>query len=53
MEIIEQIRIVKNLLEGVKDLNGEYQNGWEDDIEDGEILLEYLQSELKKLSSVG
>jgi hypothetical protein len=48
MELQEQILIVKLLLEATKELNGEYQEGWDEDIEDGERLLEYLQSELKK-----
>lgn len=48
MELQEQIEIVKELLEATKELNGEYQEGWDVNIEDGERLLEYLQSELKK-----
>ena len=45
MELQEQIEIVKELLEATKELNGDYQEGWEENIEDGERLLEYLQSE--------
>lgn len=48
MELQEQIEIVKELLEATKELNGEHQEGWDVNIEDGERLLEYLQSELKK-----
>lgn len=48
MELQEQIEIVKELLEATKELNGEYQEGWDEDIENGERLLEHLQSELKK-----
>jgi len=48
MELQEQIEIVKELLDATKELNGEYQEGWDENIEDGERLLEYLQSELKK-----
>jgi len=48
MELQEQIEIVKELLEATKELNGEYQEGWDENIEDGERLLEHLQSELKK-----
>ena len=48
MKLQEQIEIVKELLEATKELNGEYQEGWDENIEDGERLLEYLQSELKK-----
>jgi len=44
MELQEQIEIVKELLEATKELNGEYQEGWEENIEDGERLLEYLKS---------
>ena len=44
MELQEQIEIVKELLEATKELNGEYQEGWDENIEDGERLLEYLQS---------
>lgn len=48
MELQEQIKIVKELLEATKELNGEYQYGWDKNIEDGKRLLEYLQSELIK-----
>tara|TARA_B110000977_G_C10588682_1_gene303444 strand:+ start:151 stop:291 length:141 start_codon:yes stop_codon:yes gene_type:complete len=44
MELQEQILIVKLLLEATKELNGEYQEGWNEDIEGGERLLQYLQS---------
>jgi hypothetical protein len=44
MELQEQIEIVKVLLEATKELNGEYQEGWDEDIQNGERLLEYLQS---------
>lgn len=45
MELDEQIRIIKELLEGVKELNGEYQDGWEDIILDAEKLIEFLNKE--------
>jgi len=48
MKLQEQIEIVKELLEATKELNGEYQEGWDENIEDGKRLLEHLQSELKK-----
>ena len=48
MELQEQIEIVKELLDAVIELNAEYQEGWDEDIENGERLLEHLQSELKK-----
>ena len=47
MELQEQIEIVKELLEATKELNGAYQGGWEENIEDGERLLDYLKSKLK------
>jgi len=50
MEIQEQIEIVKELLEATRELNGEYQEGWEEKIEDGERLLEYLKSKLINLT---
>ena len=48
MELQKQIEIVKELLDATKELNGEYQEGWDEDIENGERLMEHLQSELKK-----
>ena len=47
MELQEQIEIVKELLEATKELNKEPQEGWNESIEEGERLLEHLQSELK------
>jgi hypothetical protein len=47
MGLQEQIEIIKELLEATKELNGEYQDGWDGNIKDGERLLEYLQTELK------
>jgi hypothetical protein len=46
MELQEQIKIVNELLEATKELNGEYQEGWDENIEDGERLLDYLKSAL-------
>jgi len=43
MELEEQIKIVKILIEGVIDL-GEFQAGWDDDVEKGYELLEHLES---------
>ncbi len=42
MDIQEQIQTVQDLLEGVRELNGEFQEGWENAIEKGEKLLEQL-----------
>jgi len=41
----EQIRITEELLEGVKELNGEYQEGWKKVIENAEELIAQLQVE--------
>ena len=48
MKLQEQIEIVKELLEATKEINGEFQEGWDENIEDGERLLRHLQNELKK-----
>jgi hypothetical protein len=48
MEILEQIKIIKELIEATTELNGTYQDGWEENIEDGERLLEHLGSQLKQ-----
>jgi len=42
MNIEEQIEIIKELVEGVKELNGEFQEGWEENIEKGKALINYL-----------
>jgi len=39
----EQIRITEELLEGVKELNGEYQEGWENVIENAERMIKQLK----------
>jgi hypothetical protein len=43
MDIEEQIKVVSELLDGVKELNGEFSGGWEKDIEKGERLLTHLK----------
>ncbi len=43
MDIKDQIRITEELLEGVKELNGEYQEGWENNILEAEKLLKHLK----------
>jgi len=43
MDIKDQIRITEELLEGVKELNGEYQEGWENNILEAESLLKHLK----------
>jgi hypothetical protein len=48
MELQEQIEILITLLEATKELNGEYQEGWDENIEDGERLLVHLQNEVEK-----
>ena len=42
METKKQIQIIRELLEATKELNGEYQSGWDVVIQEGENLLEYL-----------
>jgi len=49
MELKEQIELISEMLDATKELNGEYQEGWDEIIEGGEKLLAYLQAELKKL----
>ena len=46
MELQEQIKIVIELLEATEELNGEYQDGWNENIEDGKRLLKYLHNKL-------
>ena len=43
MKIKKQIKILKELIEATAELNAEYQEGWEDTIEDAESLLKYLE----------
>lgn len=38
-----QINILKELIEGVEELNGEFQEGWDKVIERGNQLLEYIK----------
>jgi len=45
MKAEEQIRILQELIEGVKELNDEFQDGWDDTISDGKKLLKHLKSE--------
>jgi hypothetical protein len=42
MTLQEQHQIVKDLLEATEELNGEFQEGWEQQITNGERLLDYL-----------
>lgn len=44
VELKEQIEITSKLLEATKELNGEFQEGWEEEIERGESLLDYLKN---------
>ena len=41
MEINKQIEILIHLIEALEDFT-EYQDGWEEEIEDGKTLLKYL-----------
>ena len=49
IELKEQIRIVKGLLEAAEELNGEHQEGWDEQINDGERLLKCLNNALKEI----
>ncbi len=44
----KEIQIVKELLEGVRELNGEYQEGWDETIKQGEELLKHLEKQNSK-----
>ena len=44
MIISHQIEVVKNLLAAAKELNGEYQDGWDEEIQEGEEFLKYLNA---------
>jgi hypothetical protein len=46
MKLQKQIKILKELISAAEELNGEYQEGWEEDIENGIKLLEHLKSKL-------
>lgn len=43
MTIDDQIKIVASLIEAAEELNGEFQYGWDEVIDNGESLLEYLK----------
>jgi hypothetical protein len=38
----EQIEIIEKLIEATEELNGEFQEGWDKEIEDGRKLVEHL-----------
>jgi hypothetical protein len=42
MKLEVQHQIVKDLLEATEELNGEFQEGWEQQITNGKRLLDYL-----------
>lgn len=44
MEIERQQEAVRKLLEAANELNGEYQEGWDEEIQEGQELLEYLKA---------
>ncbi len=52
MDIKDQIRITEELLEGVKELNGEYQEGWENNILEAENLIKHLKQVKSSLGDV-
>ncbi len=43
MNIKDQIKTTEKLLEGVRELNGEFQDGWEQIISEGEQMIKYLK----------
>ena len=43
MELQKQIEIVKELLEAANELNGEHQEGWDETIINGNMLLNHLK----------
>jgi len=45
MRIKKQIKVLQELLDATKELNGEYQAGWDETIENGEKLIKHLQHE--------
>jgi len=48
MKLKKQIKIINELIEATKELNGEYQGGWETDIKNGEELINYLKHKENK-----
>ena len=46
MDKVEQLRIVRELVEGIEEFNGEYQEGWDSTIKEGNELIKYLLSTL-------
>ncbi len=44
MTNIEKIKIIKDLLEATRELNDEFQEGYDKEIQDGETLLKYLNN---------
>ena len=46
MDRVEQLRIVRELVEGIEEFNGEYQEGWDSTIKDGNELIKHLLSTL-------
>lgn len=46
IKIEKFIKTVSDLLEATKELNGEFQEGWDNEIEAGEDLLEFLKQDL-------
>ena len=47
MNLEEQINIIEELVDGVNEL-GEFQDGWDEDLDKGIELLKYLESKLNK-----
>lgn len=52
MDNKEIIEIVRNLLDGVKELNGEFQEGWDEEVKKGIKLIKHLEKVKFSLSDV-
>lgn len=44
MEMERQQEAIRKLLAAAKELNGEYQEGWDEEIQEGEEFLKYLNA---------
>ena len=48
----EQIQTINKLVEATKELNGEHQDGWQEEIDKGEQLLQYLEQQTQPPSTI-
>lgn len=47
MKIQEQIKVIKEMIEGLEELNGEFQDGWQPVISKGKEMLKHLEDVIK------